>query len=290
MWSFEITPGKKNVVETEIASGEKELEKQDDKYLENENIKSKEDEEETEKHKTADSADYVEVAVDRARKLPRYTRVKVAGVVSTPPGIFSDRVFYISGSGIQIYAYGEISGINIGDEVEIIGRISEIGGEKRILLDGLEDIRIVSHDNLIEPKIVFTGGIGKSVEGYLVSVEGKITQTRDDVFFIDDGSGEVKIYVKPQTGIKKPKIQKGDWIVVTGQVSRTSAGYRILPRFQSDIKLGKVSGASITEANLTSAKSNEKNSRFIFYILFVAITVLILIGWGRLRRLKSKKV
>lgn len=240
--------------------------------------------------------DYVEADLKDIDHFTKYSRIKISGIVSTPPGIFSDQTFYISGSGIQVYGYeAKISNLNIGDEVEIIGRISEVGEEKRILIDKGEDIKIVSSDNLVESKIVSTGDINEAFEGYLITVEGKVSQIKSDVFFLDDGSGEIKIYIKPQTKIKRPEIKIGDWMVITGQVSQTSFGYRILPRFQGDIKLSKVTGAAQTfnvSSDQENAENNEeknKNGNLIFYGIIGIIGLAVLIDWIKIRIIRRKK-
>jgi len=239
--------------------------------------------------------DYVEVGLKDIEHFTKYSRIKTSGIVSTPPGIFSNKAFYISGSGIQVYSYeDEIPNLNVGDEIEIIGKISEIGGEKRILIDRSEDIKTVSSDNLVESKIISTGNINEAFEGCLITVEGKVARTKNDVFYLDDGNGEVKIYIKPQTGIIKPKIEKGDWMVITGQVSQTSAGYRILPRFQGDVKLSRVTGAakvfgvSGDQKNAENNEEENKKDNFVFYGIMGIIGLAILVDWIRIRMNKKK--
>ncbi|MCK5085807.1 hypothetical protein KAK05_03785, partial [Candidatus Parcubacteria bacterium] len=239
--------------------------------------------------------DYVEVDLKDIEHFTKYSRIKTSGIVSTPPGIFSNKAFYISGSGIQVYSYeDEIPNLNVGDEIEIIGKISEIGGEKRILIDKSEDVKIISSDNLVESKIISTGNINEAFEGCLITVEGKVARTKNDVFYLDDGSGEVKIYIKPQTGIIKPKIEKGDWMVITGQVSQTSLGYRILPRFQGDVKLSRVTGAAQAadalddQEEAVNNSDENKNGNFVFYGIMGIIGLAILVDWIRIRMNKRK--
>ena len=239
--------------------------------------------------------DYVEVDLKDIEHFTKYSRIKTSGIVSTPPGIFSDKAFYISGSGIQVYSYeDEIPNLNVGDEIEIIGKISEIGGEKRILIDKSEDVKIISSDNLVESKIISTGNINEAFEGCLITVEGKVARTKKDVFYLDDGNGEIKIYIKPQTGIIKPKIEKGDRMVITGQVSQTSLGYRILPRFQGDVKLSRVTGAAQAadalddQEEAVNNSDENKNGNFVFYGIMGIIGLAILVDWIRIRMNKRK--
>ncbi|MCK5450858.1 MAG: lamin tail domain-containing protein, partial [Candidatus Omnitrophica bacterium] len=291
VWSRIITPGKINTV-GKILSAKSVV----SLYNEDE-VEIDESDADVEENFAGD-IEYVKATVAEAKELPRFSDVKISGVVSTSPGIFSDNIFYIAGSGIQIYSKKvDISEINIGDEIEVAGQISEVGGEKRILLSKAENIKIISRDNLVEPKIISTADIGKAIEGCLVTVEGEIVEIKDDVFFLDDGSGRVKIYIKPRTGIEKTKIEINKRAVITGQVSRTSAGYRILPRFQADLKFGRVSGTAVSFASSTylAGQEGEKNIlfsegvNFVIYAIMMLAGVLILIDWGRMKAARSKK-
>ena len=293
VWSFVITPEEENRNPSFSESNIAEYNAQD--YSDEEYFMDEELEDDYENEENL-NLDYVEVDLKDIGHFTKYTIIKISGIVSTPPEIFSDQVFYISGSGIQIHSYeAEIPNLNIGDEVEIIGRISEVGGEKRILIDRSEDVKIISSDNLVESKIVSTGDINEIVEGHLVIVEGKVARTKTDVFYLDDGSGEVKIYIKPQTGIIKPEIEKGDWMVITGQVSQTSLGYRILPRFQGDIRLSRVTGAAQAADILTNQGSvkedikENKSGNFVFYGIMVIISFLILADWIRIKIIRGRK-
>ena len=297
-WSRAVTPNKNNAAVMANAAG---------KILSAESVVNSDNEDEIEIDESdvdiegnfTSDVEYIKITIAEAKALPRFSDVKICGVVSTPPGIFSDAVFYIAGSGIQIYGEGvDISGINIGDEVEIAGQIFEVGGEKRILLNKAENIKVNSRDNLVEPKIVSITDIGKDTEGYLVTIEGEVAEVREDVFFLGDGNEKVKIYIKPQTGIEKLEIETNKWMAITGQVSRTSAGYRILPRFQADLKFGRVSGiatASAISAGQESGFKKNENKSFslgsvdsIVYAIMVLAGVLVLIDWGRMRVAKSK--
>ena len=290
-WSKNITPGKENQIQVVVTESEIQEKIEYDSFEDFEDVEDQNDFIEN---------NYIDAEIKNLDSFVKHTRVKIFGTVSTPPGIFSNEVLYLSGvgEGIQIYyKEGKYSKIQIGDFIEVIGLLSEIGGEKRILLDEAEDIKIISRDNFVESQVVLTGEINKPVEGQLVSVEGKISEIKEDVFFVDDGSGEVKIYIKPQIKIQIGEIQIGDWVVITGQVSRTSLGYRILPRFQNDIKRSSVSGISSTaEASSDFRKGNivlegnkeAENKKSPLLALFAMMGTLVLIDWGRMKRSSRK--
>ena len=284
-WNEDITPGKENKVQKIIIENGI---KDEIEYDDFENFEDVEDQ----TYPVEDN--YIDAEIKNLDSFIKYTRVKIFGTVSTPPEIFSDEILYLSGSGtgVQIfYKEGKFPNIQIGDFIEVTGLISEIGGETRILVFSAEDIKIISRDNFIEPQIISTGEINKAVEGLLITIEGKISKIKEGIFFVDDGSGEVKIYIKPQTKIQIGEIQIGDWVVITGQVSRTSLGYRILPRFQNDIKKSLVSGtANITEASsglddksIFKSNENSENKKSPLFALLAMVGTLIFLDWGKMR-------
>ncbi|MBI2636710.1 MAG: hypothetical protein HYW81_00760 [Parcubacteria group bacterium] len=75
------------------------------------------------------------------------------------------------------------------------------------------------------------------MEGALVILTGELVEKKGTSWFIDDGSGEAKITFQPTAALQKPAAKTGDWLEVVGLVGETSSGYRILPRYQEDIKL-----------------------------------------------------
>ena len=258
-WSIEPTPNKENLITvTEDFSEEDE-----EKYNENSEESSGEENNDLKNSKENPK----ETSIFEVKNLAKGTWARVRGFVSAPPKVLSDKVFYISSeeSGIQIYSSkGDFPEINSGDFVEIIGKTSEANNEKKINIYSINDIQILDADIPPEPKIIKTGEINETLEGSLVKIEGQVSRSAGNVFYVDDGSGEIKIYIRSATGIKKPKTSKGTWVTIAGIVSETSSGYRILPRFQEDVLVGKVAGSNIlpqTGANL-------------FFIFILSLTLL----------------
>ncbi len=285
-WSRKITPGNNNIVENNnIAAREV-----------SESGKIKGVREESDNADDNNELGYIETNISELKDFDKYSRVKISGIVSTPVGIFSDRSFYLSGSGIQVYSYEIISKkFNIGDEIELTGRLSEVGGEKRILIDDTSGMIILSHDNLLKPKLISASDLTDELVGSLIIIEGKVSEVSKNLFYIDDGSGKVKIYIKPGTGIIISNIKKDNWITITGQVSKTSLGYRILPRFQNDIKLARTSGTSISgvissqsDKNISSILKDTVDTRSFWNILFFSIIAMVMLDWGRMR-IKNNK-
>ncbi len=223
-WSTTVTPGKENIV-TEEQISEK------------------------------PGATPIVIDIAGVRNLPKGSQVQVEGIVTVTPGVLGSQIFYIqdSKSGIQIYCYkSDFPNLRVGDKIKVIGEISENQGEKRIKIKNSGDIQIIGNINPPSSINIKTGSVGEKYEGKLVTVSGKVTKSSGNIFYINDGSKDVKIYIRSSTGIKKPKLRKGDWVYITGIVSQTKSGYRILPRYQSDIKV-------IGKSSISSSIDSEKD-------------------------------
>jgi hypothetical protein len=114
--------------------------------------------------------------------------------------------------------------------------------EARLKVAARADIEKISSGVAVAPHVIKTGEVGEATEGWLVELAGKVSETSGDVFYVDDGSGAAKVVIKATTDIDKPRMKKGDVVTVTGVVSQTVAGFRVLPRFIEDIRLGSVAG------------------------------------------------
>jgi uncharacterized protein YdeI (BOF family) len=150
---------------------------------------------------------------------------------------------YLAGSGIQVYFYDEAwPALKLGDTITVRGELTTALGEYRLKLKQAADVKAVGGGAAPVPHHVTTGDVGEATEGALVIFEGSVAETSGDTFYVDDGSGEAKVVIKESTNIDKPEMRQGVDVTVTGVVSRTSAGYRVLPRFQEDVRLGRVAG------------------------------------------------
>ncbi|PIY78521.1 MAG: hypothetical protein COY82_02055, partial [Parcubacteria group bacterium CG_4_10_14_0_8_um_filter_35_7] len=109
-------------------------------------------------------------------------------------------------------------------------------GEARIKIKDKNDIKILGHKDPPKGHPVKIGQIGEELEGSLVSLEGEVIEKRGNSFYIDDGSDEVRIYIKSSTNIGKLELKEGDRVKIQGILSEIKSGYRILPRYKSDIE------------------------------------------------------
>jgi len=215
------------------------------------------------------------LSLSAVRNTPKGQSVKTRGVVSVTPGQLSGSYFYIQddAAGMQIYSSKKsFPHLTTGDGVEISGTMSEAYNEKRINVGAASDITVLGRETVrVHQKR--TGQIGEANEGLLVRVTGTVTQTSGDTFYINDGSGQVKIYIKEETGIDKPPMKKDDLVTVTGIVSQYQDAYRVLPREQDDLAMGggddPVEEGAVSGAESVATAAGSSNSEMQDLVTFV---------------------
>jgi hypothetical protein len=191
------------------------------------------------------------IQLSEIRHLNPGQRVTTSGIVGVEPGILGEQVFYLGGSGIRVYLSSlPETELLPGMEIELTGEIASYHNELQLKVADASQIRVLAVGQELIPHQVRTGEIGEDTEGCLVKVSGRVTRNEGEIFYIDDGSGEAKIYLKDSTDIEKPKFEKGEELVVTGFVSQYDETFRILPRYQTDLIVGKVAGSITTSGTL----------------------------------------
>ena len=206
------------------------------------------------------------------------SKVITQGIISVEPGILGTQIFYLSGSGIQIYCNKkDFPTLKVGDTIEVNGVLSEASGERRIKITGQSDIKIISQGQTPEIHQISTSEVSEEMVGSLAKIKGEVLEVKGSYIYLDDGSEEAKIYLKASTGItvKDLNIKPGDNIEVTGIVSNASGGYRLLPRYITDImKIGEVKGDFATSTSAENTKSQAWK-----YFSAIIVFLILIITW-----------
>lgn len=224
-------------------------------------------------------AKVVEIDLKKVKNLQIGSLVKTKGVVSVEPGILGSQFFYLAGSGIQVYCHKkDFLNIKIGDFIEVDGEISESSNEKRIKIKSKENLKILKRGQSVSPEKVKIKEIGEELRSSLIKVEGHLIEKTGDNLYIDDGSGEIEVYIKESTGIKiSDEMKEGDYMEITGILRKTKNGYQILPRRQEDITIIKRVDSLKYLAGGVVDISKIKNQNPMKY-LFIIIAVLAIIS------------
>jgi len=103
------------------------------------------------------------------------------------------------------------------------------------LADGVQRFGVT---DAVAPLSLYTGKVDWSSEGSLVAIQGFVAREDGREIYIDDGSGEVLVYIDATTKIRWPNLHIGDPAQIVGVVTRFRGEPEILPRFQSDAQFG----------------------------------------------------
>ena len=168
------------------------------------------------KHKPVYTVDIVDI-----RQFDPGDNVQTQGVVLVEPGVLGSQYIYIHNErGLQIYSHkSEFGTIKTGDRVTVKGELSEAYGEMRLKISGETDLIKVDHPGEPAPEVINVIDIGEEAEGGFVQVHGEVTERKTHYLYLDDGTAEVKVYMKQGTGIAAKQYDVGDLLSVTGIVS-----------------------------------------------------------------------
>ena len=181
------------------------------------------------------------------RAMPLGTAVTVEGTVTTPSGVFASS-FFDDGFAVQDKTAGIFVSFPDTDihvkppqQVEVTGVLQDSSGLLVIAPASVRGVKVEDKDKPVQPAWVRTGSVGESTEGSLVRAVGQITQGPiDDLpfghkFFIDDGSGEITVYVNLGTHVDVQPLAVGQLVEVTGFSSQFSDHYEIDIRGPQDL-------------------------------------------------------
>lgn len=190
------------------------------------------------------------ISIADARSQPPGTIVTVEGSVTVPSGDFAtstfDQGFAIEDAtgGIYVSTIDNLN-LNFHRRVRVTGAVGDNGVGLLILTPASSaGVTKLPGASAIDPLPFATGDIGEATEGLLVEVTGTITQPIiNDLpygyqVFIDDGSGEMQIFICASTGINPfmiPFMKKGARITVVGSSGQFLEHYEALPRHRGDI-------------------------------------------------------
>lgn len=178
----------------------------------------------------------IKTTLDKVRQYDNGQLVSVSGVVSVPPGLLGKNIIYLQGSGIQVYfSKGQWPELAIGDRVELVGKMSEVQGERRINLAQAQDILVIEQGNSVEPHEIKAQEIGEQTEGWLVKVTGEVVAKDGVRLTLLDDTGEVIVYFKSTTALSVKNYNEGDRLTIIGIITQSKDEYRLIPRINKDL-------------------------------------------------------
>jgi len=186
------------------------------------------------------------IPIAAARALPLGTVVTVGGSVTTPSGAFESSTFD-KGFGLQDRSAGIYVSVAVDPHllprtlVRVTGELRDSFGLLTLVVTDPATIRTHGKGPKVRPAPLATGAVGEATEGRLVRVVATVTQAPVSdlpygyIFHVDDGSGDLTIFVTTQANIDLSGLAVGETVSVTGLSGQFDTHYEILPRFPSDL-------------------------------------------------------
>ena len=187
-------------------------------------------------------------SVAKARAQANGTTATVEGYVTVAPGAFESAMgnpgfaLQDDSGGIYVKVTSRLT-FPLGARVRVTGTLAE-EAKFRILSAEQSSVQSLSGARTVIAEDVTTGGVGEATEGTLVRVTGRVTQTFFDdspygyKVWVNDGSGEVKIFVHLFPGVPTSTLRAlttAQTIQVTGLSSQYESTYEVAPRQAADI-------------------------------------------------------
>jgi len=178
--------------------------------------------------------DYILASATEARLLSSKTKVQVSGQVAALPGAFGDKVMYLNG--LQIYmSSAEYPELSLGDQLQVLGKVSVANDEKRLLVASVEDFSGLSAGT-IEPQSINSGELTAEMAGFLVDAQGELVLKKGGLLTLVDDVGEFGVLLKQGADIPANLYQPGETLKVAGIVSAKDERFVIMPRSVEDIQ------------------------------------------------------
>ena len=186
------------------------------------------------------------INIGDARALPLGSTVTIKGTVTVASGTFAsstfDQGFALQDKSGGIYvSMGTDVGLQLGDQAEVTGQLEDSFGLLILAPAGPSDVKHKGQGRPVAPAAVSTGSVNEATEGRLVVVEGVITQAvSSDLpygykFYVNDGSGEIRIFVSASAGVDLSGLTLGQHVRVIGFSAQFDTTYEVQPRVQADI-------------------------------------------------------
>lgn len=165
------------------------------------------------------------------------TWIQATGTVTAAPGTFYENEFYIQDTTAGILVDGgnkDIPQIQIGDTVQLVGKLSESAGQRKINLQDANDITVTGTATSTAVPVSTIAELGETYEGQLITINGTVEKQGSSIS-ISDNTGSMKISIKKATNISTSDLKDGDTLTIAGILAQEGDEYKLLPRTQTDL-------------------------------------------------------
>jgi DNA/RNA endonuclease YhcR with UshA esterase domain len=187
------------------------------------------------------------IPIGAARSLPLGTVVTIDGVVTVPSGAFSSSTFdqgfamQDKTGGIYVSTSANL-GFGLRQQVRVTGTLADTVLPGLLVLVDVTDVKQHGSGPKVQPFVVATGAVNETTEGSLVRITGTISQPIVNdlpfgfIIVVNDGTGDINVFVCASTGINISGLSPGQTIEVTGFSGQFADHFEVDPRTQDDIR------------------------------------------------------
>ncbi|MFC5629917.1 endonuclease [Aliibacillus thermotolerans] len=160
------------------------------------------------------------LTIKQARDLADGKIAMVEGVITTKPGLFGGKGFYIQDETAGIYVFQHADEYQVGDVIRIKGTLATFNGLKE--LEDVQHVEVIGESEL--PEYTLIEELDESNQGQRVSLEGEIENIVSywNAFEFDLRNGEqlIKVRIDNRTNISFEEFtdlyEEGDQVIVSG--------------------------------------------------------------------------
>jgi len=153
----------------------------------------------------------IRISVETARRMHAGTRVIVEGQVTVAPTLFGSSIYiqdHTGGIMVSLY-WGKFPVLQEGDWLTLRRRLRDYHGERQAWVTRPEDLRRVESGQPVQPRLIGSAEVDKAHELLLVQLFAPAVGYEGHAFYVDDGSGEARVYVRESTGFVRPWVEIG---------------------------------------------------------------------------------
>ncbi len=170
-----------------------------------------------------------------------------SGVVYVVPGVLNPGSVYFNcgGGGGGMTFYDPEAGVAVGDEITVTGTVGTHLNQIQLTNT---TVNITSSNNPYSPVEIGTGDLsdGTPLMGAFMQVTGLMTKISNFMYYVDDTTGPVLVYIDNTTDIDPAVLDLwlGDIVTVRGATQCYEGAGEIIPRSFDDIELDTVADES----------------------------------------------
>ena len=196
------------------------------------------------------------ITIQSARELADGKTIEVEGVITTQPGIFGRKGFYLQDATAGIYVFQHVDGYAVGEKVRVKGTLTTFQGMREIT--NIQQLEVIGNSELPEYKSI--SQINESNQGELVQMEGVIENIQSywNAFEFDlrEDKQRTRIRVDQRTNFSFEEFsstyEEGGKVVVSGVASIFGDTYQLLVTEANDIQQSASNPPLISDLAFTS--------------------------------------